>query len=354
MSVEELKERLEKAVEDLDNITWKRIVSALLLSIMMMFSGCLSFTDDSPVEEDFTILFQSGFEPDSIHVFDDEIGAPCSDDIWGNDYSSQNGDWEIDLEGQFIGESIFCFGGGNRTHRGIDIVVDDSDDENHVLHTWIIEPAENISDTDDIPCNGELPKDRKARVQHVLKNLNEVNNFQYQVSLKLGESFNNLSDSEYEFNWMTIGEYWNNLPTENHSFRITLNIIKPNNISGTPFYFGLKAESQADDSTEWISEWERQFITDIIAPIGEWFTIDVTIFEGDDTDGQVILKINTDEAREEISITGWTHHPEDPNPDGFSALNTMKLYTGGGVMCSLNSENLLLEAWWDDFQLGIL
>lgn len=334
--------------------TVKDTAAVILIGVMTILSGCISTPEDLPSSEEFTLVFQSGFEPDSNHVFDDIIGAPCSDDIRGNDSSVFLGDWENDLEGGVIEQSMFCFGGGDRTQRGINLVPDSEASDNQVLHMWILEPAEDVSDSDDIPCNGEGGDQRKARAQHVLKGLDGVFGFHYEVRLKLGHSFTNLSESEYEFNWMTIGEFWNNLPTEDYSFRVTLNLIKPDNQSGTPFYFGIKGESQAENSKEWISEWEEAIVTQEVVPIGEWFTLDITLIEGDQTNGEVILGItHGGERREFVNLTDWTHHPDDPNPDGFSTLNTMKLYTSGGVMCGLKSEDLVLEAWWDDFRFEV-
>lgn len=330
-------------------------VAVILVGAMTLLSGCISTPTPPPSSEEFSLVFQSGFEPDSYHVFDDSIGAPCSDDIRGNDTSNLLGDWENDLEGDFIVQSMFCFGGGDRTQRGIDLVTDSEVSDNQVLHMWIIDPAENISDSDDIPCNGEGWNERKARVQHVLKGLDGVFGFHYEVRLKLGHSFTNLSESEFEFNWMTIGEFWNNLPAEDYSFRVTLNLIKPDNQSGTPFFFGIKGESQEDGSSEWVSVWEDAIVTQEVVPIGEWFTLDVTLLEGDQSNGEVILGITRDgERREFVNLTDWTYHPDDPDPDGFSTLNTMKLYTSGGVMCGLNSEDLVLEAWWDDFRFEVM
>lgn len=338
-------------------VNWSKNLFVFMMSILMVFSGCFgnSGSGNDPGNDDYEWLFNSGFEENSEHVFAENTTAPCTDDIRGSDLSvQQNGDWEVDLEGYTFGEAQFCFGGGDRTQRGIDFVEDPENSNNQVMHMWIAEPAENISDSDDIACNGEDKGSRKARIQHVLKDNPNLHAFQYQVRIRLGDSFQTLVDSEYEFNWMTIGEYWNNQPSEEHSFRVTLNLIKPNNESGTPFYFGLKADKQDEGAHEWDSVWPEEIISDVEVPIGTWFTLDVIMIEGDNENGRAIVHVTIDGNEYEVAdITGWTHAPSDPNPDGFRVINTMKIYTGGSVMCGLNDLNQTLDVWWDDYKIGI-
>ena len=335
----------------------RRVLFPTIISLLMISSGCFGNTksDDVREEDSFNIIFNSGFESDSIHVFTENTSAPCTDDMRGIDYSvDNNGDWEQDLENTPFGDSLFCFGGGDRSQRGIDIVQDPDDSNNQAMHMWIVEPAENISDSDDIACNGEEKGARKARIQHVLKNNSELHSLQYQVKIRLGDSFQTLVDSEYDFNWMTIGEFWNNQPSEEYSFRVTLNLVKPNNASGTPFYFGMKADKQDDGSSDWDSVWPEEIISDVEVPIGSWFTLDVTIIEGDQLNGRAIVHATIDGVEYEVAnITDWTHAPSDPSPDGFSVVNTMKLYTSGAVMCGLNEMDQTLEVWWDDYKIGI-
>ena len=56
--------------------------------------------------------------------------------------------------------------------------------------------------------------------------------------------------------------------------------------------------------------------------------------------------------RHEVAdVTGWTYSP-DGSPDGFADINTMKLYTSGDIMCTLNGLGHVLEIWWDDYAIG--
>jgi len=52
-----------------------------------------------------------------------------------------------------------------------------------------------------------------------------------------------------------------------------------------------------------------------------------------------------------FDIVDWTYHPDKPVPDGFENLNTMKLYTAGGVLDML-PEGRAFVILWDDFTIS--
>jgi hypothetical protein len=297
------------------------------------------------------LVFQSGFEPGTQHNFAEGSGAPCTDDLTGIDQSvSEKGDWELDLEGGDFGVGHFCFGGGDRSQRQVNLVPDPEDANNQVLHMQLIEPGENVSDDDDIACNGEGSGKRKARAQHTLKESPALHSFDYRVRLRLGSGMQVLVDAPYEITWMTIGEFWNNNSAEDDSFRVTLNLVKPAT-AGAPFTFGLKTDTQANGAHTWEAIYEH--VSDVVVPIEQWFILEVSVTEGDATTGRVIVHVTTaDGVRHEVDdFTGWTVHP-DGTQDGFRDINTMKLYTSGDVMCGIKAAGHTLDAWWDDYAIG--
>ena len=123
-------------------------------------------------------------------------------------------------------------------------------------------------------------------------------------------------------------------------------------IAGAPLVFGLKSDTQDDGVSSWEEVWEH--VSDVPVPIGEWFTLEVSITEGDESNGHVLVHMTTlDGTRHEVSdIRNWTHHPDDPAPDGFTDINTLKVYTSGVLMCTLKEMGMELEAWWDDYAIG--
>jgi hypothetical protein len=301
-------------------------------------------------------VFQTGFEANTEHTAATDTTAPCTDDLLGIDLSvPEKGDWEGDLEGGVFGLAHFCFGGGDATQRGVELIPDPDDATNQVMRTWIAEPNENVQDDNDIACD-EVPgtEARKARVQHVLLDNPNLTQLDYRVRMRLGEAFQVLVDSEYEITWMTIAEFWNNQSSELNSFRVTLNTVKLDATAGAPFHFGLKADKQADRGTEWEPVWPQEYVSDVEVPIGEWFTLEVSITEGNETTGHASVHVTTaDGVRHEVAdVTGWTYSPDNSAPDGFGSINTMKLYTSGDVMCGLKELGHVLDIWWDDYAVG--
>jgi len=46
-----------------------------------------------------------------------------------------------------------------------------------------------------------------------------------------------------------------------------------------------------------------------------------------------------------------THNTTDPDPDGVSDFNPLKLYTSKGLIDYMNSKGKTLQIYWDDFKL---
>jgi hypothetical protein len=300
------------------------------------------------------MIFQTGFEAGTTHVFAEGSEAPCTDDLLGVDESVDGmGNWESDLEGGMFGQAHFCFGGGTREQRAVNLVADPEDPSNQVLHTMITEPNENVHDEDEIACNGDGVGDRKARIQHVLIDNPDVSQFDYRVRLRLGDGFQALVDGDSPVTWMTIGEFWNNQSSEENSFRVTLNLVKEEGVAGAPLHFGIKSDSQDEGASSWDLIWE--VVSEVEVPIGEWFILEVSLVEGDATTGRSVIHVTTaDGVRHEVADqVGWTHSPSG-TADGFKDINTMKLYTSGTLMCALKDMGLVLEAWWDDYAIGAL
>ena len=301
------------------------------------------------------LVFRSGFDSGTVHSRVTGTAQPCTDDLAGEDLLvSDAGDWENDLEnpdGPF-GQFHFCFGGGTPAQRAIDLVEDPDDALNQVLRGRIVEPNEVVRD-DQVACNNDALGARKARIQALLKDNHNLPQFNYRLRMRLGEAFEAIVAEGQAINWMTIGEFWNNLPAEQNTFRVTLNLVK-DAVQNGPLYFGLKAEKKNDGEPKWIRVWpEGDTATDVLVPIGEWFTLEVSVIEGDESSGRVVVRMTTAEGKTHTvaDVTDWTYSP-DGIPDGFKDLNPIKLYTSGALMCELKSRGLPLEVWWDDFAIG--
>ena len=317
------------------------------------------------------LIFAANFSQDL------EISAEgvCYGDIQGDDPSGY--DWGQGLEtGVPFGETRFYYEGGAVAQRSVAVVEDPDDPTNPVLLTRIDAPnvAVGQSCTDpplEAPC--EAPEDTKARIQMVLRDNDMLRRFNYQVSLRLGEGFGALADAAMgqgvladdplvppgglSYHWLTIGEFWNNLANEDYPFRITLGALPH---AGDGLVLTLKAdkrETNADGSYTWVELWdEPEPKADFEVPIETWFTLHLSIIEGDETSGRTTLSRVLDDGSLEtlIDVIGVTQHPDEPESsrDGFKDINPIKVYTSGHLMCGLKRAGLPLEIWWDDFAIG--
>ena len=373
-----------------------RRTSGLLTVLVMLSSAC----DDGvllppwPPPED-VLVFQSGF---GLGVMAVETGlANCSGDIFGSD-GSEKGDWEADLEAAPVDKVVFCYGGdddyavdgGEVGQRGIDLVADPDQPGNTVLHTWVAEPAENFGghDADDVACscvdgvdvNGTacdgLPEDamgnpldgydadgtRKGRVQMAVyaDEGAPFASFSYSIRLRLGEGYGRInSDLPQKLNWMTIGEFWNQGPAARglgDRSRVTLNLVKER--ANAPLHLGLKMDIQADGASGWELIWPEEAVEHLLSakpvPVGEWFTLTVSLDAGDASTGRTTVDVVYANGEEErvFDVAGETTYPGTSVP-GFTTLSPVKLYTGGNLVCWLNGQGLPMDAHWDDFSLSL-
>ena len=308
-------------------------------------------------EEIDNVHFSSGFEGNlSISMNSDGLFG----DITGSDSLTMN-DFQSDLEQLPFGEFRFYFEGGTEDERFIDRVPDPDNPENMVLLTQINKANVNVSD-DDTPCNGETVSARKSRIQGVLRDNVDLTSFEYQVRFRLGDGFNLINSQSSTLEWMTIGEFWNNLANVEDPFRITIGVHKLD--SGPGLSLIAKADDRVenpDGSYDWNHVWPSTVVaqsngTPIIIEPEQWYTMHVELKEGNASSGYFSVKIaeSGTELETVIEVNDFTHHPEPTVAiDGFRDINPIKLYTFGQVACDLNGLGNALQIYWDDFAIGI-
>jgi hypothetical protein len=317
-----------------------------------------SFLPDVP-----DLVFRSGFENDTNHVYATATTAPCTDDLWGEDLSvASPNHWENDLEGGVdgpFGQFHFCFGGGDRSQRALNLVSDPDEPSNQVLYGRIDEPNEIISD-DAIACNNDAIGARKSRIQAVIQDNPSLGRLDYRLRVRLGKpALDAMVNQPEPITWFTLAEFWNNQPGESDTFRITLGLGKASG-TGERLFFSLSAEKQDPGLGTWEDVWPAVGggVSDVEVPHGEWFTLEVTIVEGDLTGGRAHVRM-TDAAGQThtvADVTNWTYSPDASggSQDGFKDFNPLKLYTSGALVCALKDQvpSIPLEIWWDDFAIG--
>jgi hypothetical protein len=173
----------------------------------------------------------------------------------------------------------------------------------------------------------------------------------------LPADFNSVKTYPKEIRWLTIAEYWNNITwsqTVPYGFRITVGIGKPTALE-SDLYFIIDAEDCQlfkDGKQKYTTVW-AQTNKAVKVPIGKWFTLDYYYKEGDQTNGRYYLSIMPDGESKQVvfDIKNFTHNTADPNPDGVTDFNPMKLYTSKDLINYLRSKNKTLQIYWDDFKL---
>jgi hypothetical protein len=309
------------------------LISFLILAI----SGCAQ--ENMTRKVNGTLLFQSGFEPDS------KVIAKGGDaDISGTDHSfADRNNWINDLDANpLIGSFSLQYQGGDSTMRFAKIIPEPGNPKNHVLQFWLDQP--NVEGS-------------KGRVQANLYGNQGMKEFYQSERIYLPADFNTVRMFPDKISWLTIAEFWNNVTwsqTVPYGFRITLGIGKPA-ISESDLYFILDAqdcELFADGNQKYTTIWS---LTNqkVKVPIEKWFTLEYYYKEGNAENGRFYLAIQPEDGDRQIIFDqkAITHNTKDPAPDGVTDFNPMKLYTSKSLIQYMKLQGKTLQIYWDDFKL---
>ncbi|MEN1785428.1 MAG: T9SS type A sorting domain-containing protein [Bacteroidota bacterium] len=293
------------------------------------------------------LIFRSGFEPGSV-LTQKSNGA----DITGQDDSfPTKSDWVVDLETH---PNIGKFGiqyqdyNANQEHKRRAEIVRNPAGEGHVLKFWL---------------TGDNVTYDRGRVQANLYGAEEgIKEFYQRVKLYLpSSSFNPIIEHPDGFDFLTITEIWNNnnwnpaFGTPNsYPYRMKLNIVKEAG-EGKPLKLMATGEQQSRGCCWGEGEdkkWE-EISTDTL-PLDTWIDIELFIKEGDQNTGNFVLAVTPEGKTKQIlfDITGYTHNPDDPNPDGIKLFNPLKMYTKDfSTIDKVTAVGDSLKYYWDDFHL---
>ena len=309
----------------------------MLFYLLLLFTACAQ--DKSPAVSNGTLIFQSGFEPDSKVV---PSGAEA--DIIGTDHSlADHNDWIADLDNNpDIGNFSLQYQGGDSTQRFARIIQEPGNSANHVLQFWLNDANVEAS---------------KGRIQGNLYGNKGMKEFYQSERIFLPADFNAVRTYPDIINWLTIAEFWNNITwsqTVPYGFRITLGIGKP--VSGeSDLYFildGQNCDLASDGSQKYTTLWSETNQKQKV-PIGKWFTLEYYYKEGNAENGKFYMTIQPDGAEKVnvFNLTTITHNSKDPSPDGVTDFNPIKLYTSKPLIDYMRSQHKTLQIYWDDFKL---
>ncbi|HTL10200.1 MAG TPA: hypothetical protein VL307_18120 [Chitinophagaceae bacterium] len=295
-----------------------------------------------------TLLFQNGFEGSSRIIHNARrpgaaitTGYPV-DDIEGVDTSAgAKSNWVTDLDqATDAGRFFFEYTGGDSTQRNVNIIPEPGNEKNHVLQFWLADSWH--------ASEGQ----QKARVQASLYNIKSgLKEFHQSVRMYLNDGFALLKDYPQRIPWCTIAEFWNNewwVKEEKYGFRVTLGIGKPV-VEKSDLYFILEAEN-AGQKLVWRAD---PASTNVKVPIGKWFTMEFSYKEGNAETGRFVLAITPEGGERKLvyDVHNFTHNTYDPQPDGVTGFNPMKLYTSKDVIGFVKEHGQTLQLYWDDWKL---
>lgn len=234
--------------------------------------------------------------------------------------------------------------GGDASERSARVTADPVDPSNRAIE-FLLQAANVRTDASD-PVKGRIQLNAYATESLRAKEV------RLRTRMYLGEGFNQLRTWPTTFRWLTLSEWWNDAgwTGQAYPFRITLNITKPLATSGARLYFGVRAETLNLTTNKWDTTVWSGTNTAVPVPVGRWVTLEYHFREGDANEGRFYLAMVPDGGERVVLFDqrGWTHHPDNPAPDGLTHLNPVKLYTAKALIDHARNAGHPLRVHWDD------
>ena len=322
------------------------IIILVLVSISMIRQGPQKQDKSDKITEvkeisNENLIFQSGFEQGII-------GSPqdAHTKIIGIDttYNSKN-DWKSLDNNPYIGSFKIQYQGGTTEDRYARIIQDPNNPNNNVLNFYLKNPSVGAQNTKS-----------KGRIQANIYGNTNLKSFSQEVSMYLHNDFSLLTEGEPKFDWLTTFEFWNNAnwKGEDYPFRITVNIMKKEKGKVDSLYFQVHGQIYNEKEKKWQNVW-KETNTNFEVKIGEWMQTRIDLVEGDKDKGKFIFSITSKNNNPVtiFEINDFTHHPDDPSPNGINDLNPMKLYTSKDLLSYIEEKNGVLQIYWDDFKFYV-
>lgn len=320
------------------------MILIVLAIIIIPFSGCFieTITDTPPQDPDESeLIFHSGFEGTSavLTTNNDQI-----DDIEGIDTTLPNpNDWVLDFDQHNnIGSFRIYYEGGDESQRWARVVADPENPENQALSFRLAE--------------ANVDWLSKGRVQADVYGNNGLFEIYQKVRIYLDPDFAELRNYPERIWFLNLLTIWNNRSWDNtpFPFKISLHLEKPEEGMGEDLFFNIQGRIIDDIPAAYEDEFVWQETNEAVeVPFGEWFMMEMYFKEGDETEGRFYLAITPEGGEKEVvfDIHNFTHHPYDPDPDGLTDFNPMKLYTSHDIIEFMQSNDKVLQIYWDDYEL---
>jgi hypothetical protein len=299
----------------------------------------------SPCLDGTALRFRSGFEGTS-HLLDSADGRMAAF-VGLNDINSCEGENQLlPRDGFRLGRADVQYEGGEINERRAEFIEDPTIPGNRVLQFWLQKP--NVMGDDRQPLKG--------RVQMNFYENREVRQVKMSVRMYLHPDMEHVRSYPGPVDWLTISEWWNNAgwTREKFPFRISVNIVKESAEASAPLRFKVHAQSLDTRKHRWSHEVWEQVNREFGLPVGRWVTLEYGFTEGDAQKGRFFMAATPEGGARSVifDIHGYTHHPEDPAPDGLSHLNPVKLYTSRQLVDHVRANGGALQVFWDDLKIA--
>lgn len=200
----------------------------------------------------------------------------------------------------------------------------------------------------------EANMENRARIQTHTRTETGFSEIRYTFRMRLGAGWKTVRDLPRRNDWFILNEFWNNAAWagQDYPFRIhtTLSNLHPQTNDG--IYCIVSSQTAP---LEGVREWQWKEQNPMVSlPVGKWIDCEVYIKEGDAENGRFVFTIFTKEKGLQtiFDVTGYTHHPDDPSPDGIQHYHPMKMYMARQTIeDAVGGEEGALEIYWDDFSL---
>jgi len=281
------------------------------------------------------LIFHTGFNNTTIFPISSSM-----DGIAGIDttFNTAN-DWDKLEEHENIGRVRINYEDGTKSQRYAQITSDPTNSSNDVLMFKIIEPhiKEGLK--------------KKGRVNMFIYKNNNLREVYQTVRIYLHPDMEYLKQWDEKFSWLTLFEFWNRDNKYKNQFRVNVNIVKKDYGITDELYFRVHGDKNKIFGG-WKIIWD-EISTDFSIPFGEWIDLELYIKEGDENSGRFYMAVIYENKSKQVlfNINNMTQHPKDKILNGFTGLNSMKLYTSDKLIDFMKNNSKNLEVYWDDWEL---
>lgn len=249
-----------------------------------------------------------------------------------------------ELGGASLGEVSIEYQGGSGSERYARVVDDPVNPGNKVLMFWLQDP--NVRNGRGMPSKGRVQMDVYDNVK-----LREV---RMSVRLLIPPELAVLNDYPDRLNWFTVSEWWNDPDwiKGSYPFRVSVNIVRVGTGADAKLRFAVHGQTKADGESSWRTMVWQARADGFDIPLGRWMTLDYYWREGNASNGRFRMTVNDGQRTVRLfDVTNFTHHPNDPAPNGLSHFNPLKLYTSKELVEYVRSRGQAIKIYWDDLDL---